>query len=146
MMRKWQLLVGGLIVAAVLVAVGAWVFWPKPGTPAVAEQTATPTPGPTETPSPPAQAELQAVQEGIASGDSATVLQLMGEPANGTIAPETLAQLKAKAIKLDASTLHQLGGGPAWELTAKDASGKSWRVGFLRKPSGQLVVAYEEPV
>lgn len=154
MMRKWQLLVGGLVVAAVLVAVGMWALWPKPDAQAAQQQTAAPVPGPTGTPSPsgqaapspPAPAELRAIEDGIASGDSATVLQLMGERTDGTVSPDTLSQLKAMAIRLDPSTLRQIGSGPAWELTAKDASGKSWRVGLLRKPGGQLVVAYEEPV
>lgn len=143
MMGKWQKLALGVVVAAVLVLVGAWALWPK--TEAVEQAQAT-TPAQTAPPSPPAEAELQAVEQGIASGDAATVLRLMGEPTDGTVSPETLAQLKAMAIRLDTSTLHQLGDGPAWELTATDASGKSWRVGFLRKPDGQLVVAYEEPV
>lgn len=145
-MGKWQRLIGGLFVAAVLVTVGAWAFWPKPDAQTGTEQTAAPVSSPTGAPSPPAEAELQTVERGIASGDSAVVLQLMGEPSDGTVAPEILAQLKAMAIRFDPSTLRQLGDGPAWELAAKDASGQSWRVGLLRRANGQLVVAYEEPV
>lgn len=146
MMGKWQKLVFGVVVVGVLVAVGAWAFWPKSMTEAGDQQTTAPTATQTATPSPPTETELQAVEAGIASSDPATVLQLLGEPSDGTVAPEALAQLKAMAIQLDPSTLRQIGEGPAWELTAKDASGQSWRVGFLRKPYGQLVVAYQEPV
>lgn len=142
MMGTWQKLVLGIVVAAVLVAVCVLAFWPK--TEAVE---AVPSPSPTHTATrPPSEAELQAAQQGIGSGDAATVLNLLGEPTDGTVSPETLARLTAMAIKLNTSTLRQLGDGPAWELTATDASGKSWRVGFLRKPDGQLVIAYQEPV
>ncbi|OEH61817.1 hypothetical protein A5N17_06655 [Arthrobacter sp. D2] len=145
MMGKWQRLVVVLLVAAALVAVGVWAFWPKPEAQTGTEPTANPTSSPSSTASPPAEAELQAIEASIASGDAAAVLQLMGEPTDGTVAPETLAQLKAMAIKFDMSTLTRLGDGPAWELTAKDSSGQSWRVGLVRPNSGQLVVAYEEP-
>jgi hypothetical protein len=149
MMGTWQKLVLGIVVAAVLAAVGVWALWPRTEavepipSPSLSQ---TPSPSQMAAPSPPSEAELQAVQEDIASGDATAVLNLLGEPTDGTVSPETLAQLKAMAIKFDTSTLRQLGDGPAWELTATDASGKSWSVGFLRKPEGQLVIAYQEPV
>ncbi|MFK4296658.1 hypothetical protein ABH924_001803 [Arthrobacter sp. GAS37] len=134
----------GILVLVLVGGIGVWAFILRDG---AGEAAATPTMSSSPVnQSPPTDQELLALQRAISSGDSKAILSILGEPSGEAVDPGTLEKLKAMDIKLDTSTLHQLDNGPGWEMVARDTTGLSWRVGFLRDSSGHLVVVYEEPV
>jgi hypothetical protein len=147
MRRRIALVVGAvgvLVTTVILVAVlgGFTRAVEQPVAPSAQSQE----PSSPPTAQPPKQEELQVLQEAVVSGDSATVLNALGLSTTRTVNAATLTQLQTMHITFDASNIRQIADGPAWEIDAKDSSGKLWNVGFLRQPDGKLIIAYEEPV